>query len=369
MYSRKESLLRVGDNGRGETNIVLNATIRERTFTENDSVKLAAVRSTIVSDFHSSDAYIRAGIKLPGSYSKEPHKTYPVVFIIPGWGGTHYDILRTGTHTRYGMDIGKEKIFVYLNPETNTRYGLHAFVDSRVNGPWGKALAEEFIPYLQKNYRVNPKEYFVMGQSSGGYGALWLQLHYPETFSGCWAVSPDPVDFTEFTGINLYRHNANFFTDAEGMPVPFFFMNGTAMSTVKKIVAIEEFNGDGGQIQSFEAEFGIPDTNGRPLPLFDRNTGTINASVLEEWKRYDLGLFVQRHWKTLSTSLAGKVHVYAGSEDNFLLDRAVTALGKKAQSVDADIVAEIIPGANHWSIWSAGFTKMIQDSIDRRIGK
>ena len=294
------------------------------------------------------------------------------VGVIPGWGGTHFDAQSAGMRKRYGMSEGLPKIYVYLNPETQTPFGLHCFVDSRVNGPWGRALVEELQPYIRKTYHASAlaKETFVVGQSSGGYPALWLPLHYPKAFGGGWAVSPDPVDFSNFAGVELYAKNANMYKAADGSDIPFYIVNGKPLSTTKTIIDIENFEGDGGQYQSFEAEFGMPDKNGRPKQVFNRETGAVDAAVLKEWEPYDLGRYVQQHWSTLKDDLAGgKLHVYAGANDNFQLNKSVMAFEKKIREVNADIVVEIFPGADHFSMWSPAFTSRIQKEMDDLLSK
>lgn len=367
-YSHKNVLLHIND-GKGEAHIFLDKEAR-RAFIENDSLKQVALKSTILSGFRHEDIFIKAAVILPKEYDAHSSQTYPVVYIIPGWGGTHYDAMNKNVRKRYGIGMGEPKIYVYLNPETQTPYGLHAFVDSRVNGPWGKALVEEFIPYIQKKYRAatDPQKTFVMGQSSGGYPSLWLLLNYPKAFGGGWAVSPDPVDFSSFTGINLYAPGANFYKRSDGTDLPFFLLDGKFLTTNKKSAAIESFLDNGGQMQSFEAEFGLLGADGKPKQLFDRITGLINKQVVNEWRPYDLGMFVENHWKQLAPDLSGKkIHVYAGANDNFLLNRAVEAFKEKATKAGADVVAEIIPNANHWTIWSEDFTKRVQMEIDERI--
>lgn len=367
VYARKEALLYVDEKGAGEVTVQFQSVIPQRKFRETDRLKEITLKSRLLSGFRKKDIFMKAAIYLPASYLTSPTRTYPVVFVIPGWGGTHYDMMGNMPGQRYGMELGKEKIYVYLNPETQSPFGLHAFVDSRVNGPWGKALVEELVPYLEQNYRIvkDASQRFVMGQSTGGYGSLWLQLNYPDAFGGCWAVSPDPVDFTAFTCVNIYEPHVNFYTDKDGRERDFFIMNGKALATTRSFNALDVFLGDGEQQQAFEAEFGVPDKNGRPQLLFDRVSGKVNPAVVKSWEPYDLGLFIQKNGKKLEPRLTGKVHVYAGADDNFFLQNAVRAFGQKAKGTSA--IAELIPGADHWSIWSTVFTQRVQQEIDTRI--
>lgn len=369
LFSPKESLLYIDNEGRGELSIDLNAAIPERKFREQPLLKEVVYKSELLSDFRRKSIFMKAAVRLPASYYQDSNKIYPVVFVIPGWGGTHFDLQGAMPVKRYGMDQGKEKIYVYLNPETQSPYGLHAFVDSRVNGPWGKAFVKELIPYLQKQYRISPlpEQHFLVGQSTGGYGVLWLQLHYPEAFGGCWAVSPDPVDFSAFMGVDLYAQDANLFTDAAGKDRGTFFVGGKPMLTIRNMVKMESAIGDGEQLQAFEAEFGVPDGKGRPKQLFDHTTGKIDPTTVKAWSAYDLAKYVVKQRKQLAKQVMGKIHVYAGDKDNFLLHEAVSAFGKKALAAGVSVKAELIPNVDHWSIWAPAFTKRIQEEIDAKM--
>lgn len=339
-----------------------------RPFRETPQIKGISIKSEVVSAFRKQDSYIKAAIILPKNYDPQAPKPYSVVFVIPGWGGTQFDIYNPNINKRYGFGMGKDKIFVYLNPESSNPFGLHAFIDSRVNGPWGKALVEELIPYLSKNYRISSIEssFFLVGQSSGGYASVWLQTHYPKVFSGCWAVSPDPLDFQDFISINLYKES-NLYYDKKGQERPFFLMKGQYLSSIKKNVTFEYFLGNGGQMQSFEAVYGLPAPDGTPQMMFNRNTGEINPAVVNSWKMYDLSSFLENNRKQLMNDLKGKIHVFAGSDDNFFLNRSVEKFKERLTPLSLNATIEIIEKADHWSIWTEGFTKQMHQMIDAQI--
>lgn len=369
-YSRKNVLFEIKENTPTTIDIYLDREIKERPFKESDTLKLLQLKSQLLSKFHGKDVVVKGAVILPKAYIENPEKKFPVVYIIPGWGGTHYDAMGPGPRRRFAFEKGEPKIYVLLNPETQTRWGLHAFVDSKVNGPWGKALVEEVLPYMRKNYRVSEdvNKTFVIGQSSGGYPSLWLLLHYPKAFGGGWAVSPDPVDFSAFTGVNLYAPNANFYKSEKGDTLGFFLRNGKFLSTLYEAAKEEMFQGDGGQQQSFEAEFGSLDKDGKPKLLFDRKTGAVNKKVVDEWKEYDMAFYIQKNWKRLEKDLKGKIHVFAGSDDNFLLNKAVEAFKQKAQKAGVDATIGIIPGANHFTVWtSPGFIEEMHKEMDATV--
>lgn len=364
LYTRKEEVVKVEKGKPASVDLVLNSAIQEQPFKENDSTKMVKFLSPSLTSLKKKNTYIVAGLFLPPSYHKDKNRTYPVIFINPGWGGTHYQAMYDKVRELYGVGIGQEKVYVFLNPEAQTPYGLHAFVDSKVNGPWGTALVNEFIPYLVAHYRVdkNPKLHFLTGQSSGGYGSLWLALHFPAKFGGTWVTSPDPIDFSNFTGVNLYK-DKNFFFDNEGKERGFMKVNGQYTSTIKKVIQLERFEGDGGQYQSFEAEFGVPDAHGRPIELMDTQTGDIDPAVVKAWKDYDMALYTLAHVRELK-NLAGPVYIYVGSNDNFSLNQSANSFKAKTEKLGLNIKVIEVPEADHFSVRNAGMSRQMQSEID-----
>ena len=79
-------------------------------------------------------------------------------------------------------------------------------VNSAANGPYGDAIMRELLPYLEQKYRAIGQGWarFAYGGSTGGWEALAVQLFYPDDFNGVWAACPDPVDFRQYTNIDLY---------------------------------------------------------------------------------------------------------------------------------------------------------------------
>ncbi|MCJ0743588.1 alpha/beta hydrolase [Pedobacter montanisoli] len=350
LYTRKEVVALLDGGATAAPILTLSNVFPERKFNQSDLVKEVVFKSTLLTKFRGEPVFIKAGVVLPPSYQNNPSKKYPVVYIIPGWGGTHHNAYNKGQQQTYGIGKGEEKIYVFLNPETQTPYGLHAFVDSRVNGPWGTALVTELIPHLESQFNMSklPEHRLITGQSSGGYGVIWLALHFPDKFGGCWATSPDPIDFSNFTGVDIYKDD-NYFYDAQKKEREIFIINGKATSTLKKMAEKEQLEGDGGQGQSFEAEFGVPDKNGRPQELFNPLTGKINKAIANSWKPYDLALYVQHNWPKIKKEASNKIRIYAGENDNFLLQKSVIAFQEKIKTVGAQIYVEIVKGADHFN--------------------
>jgi hypothetical protein len=83
----------------------------------------------------------------------------------------------------------------------------------------------------------------------------------------------------------------------------------------------------GGQLDAFHATFGPVGRDGYPAPLWNPETGQIDADVAKHWREnYDLTAILQRDWPTLGPKLVGKLHVTMGTKDTFYLDAAARRL-------------------------------------------
>ncbi len=80
-------------------------------------------------------------------------------------------------------------------------------VNSANNGPYGDAIMQELIPYLEEHFRIirQPWARALIGGSTGGWESLALQLYHPEFFGGTWTGFPDPIDFRHYQLVNIYK--------------------------------------------------------------------------------------------------------------------------------------------------------------------
>lgn len=329
----------------GRVPLSIRQVYRARKFVDTDTVKLVDIESKLLSAFYGRPTRMRAGVILPRSFVRNPGKRYPVIYDIPGFGGDHFIALQMGQEV---TDVaGVDMMYVVLDP--TCRLGHHVFTDSENNGPRGRALVEELIPYIEKHYRglAVPTARFVTGHSSGGWSSLWLQITFPDFFGGTWSTAPDEVDFRDFQRANIYQPGVNFFVDETGKPRPMGRRNGKAAIFNKPFSDIEIVMGHGGQIGSCEAVFSPRGADGQPKPLFDRRTGLIDPAIAKFWERYDVRLFLDRKWPTLGPKLAHKLHVYVGGADTYYLEISAGMLKQSLARLGSDAVIDIIPGRDH----------------------
>ncbi|MBN2171718.1 MAG: hypothetical protein JW819_10415 [Candidatus Krumholzibacteriota bacterium] len=350
--------------------LVLDRIVPEERFEERLRARELVVESPLLSDFAGAPRFLRAAVILPASYIDDPERRYPTVYVIPGWGATHHAV-NWGDHQqrRYGMaDVGVDKVFVFLNPET--RRGHHGFADSDNCGPWGRALVEEMIPAVEARYRVirDHETRFLAGQSSGGWGALWVQIHYPEAFGGAWAASPDYVDFRRFAGVDLAAPGANLYVDEAGRerPAERDPATGAVVLTRREAWRREALIGEGGQWGSFEAVFGPRGEDGEPRPLFDRATGAVDPVTAAAWERYDLGRILRARWPELAPRLAGRLHVVAAADDPWGLAEPLALLAADLAAMDADVDIRILATGAH-DVWTDETRRRMHAEMDARV--
>jgi hypothetical protein len=339
----------------------LDQVYQESAFKETDRVKLVEIDSPLLTAFHRRPTRLRAGVVLPASFADNPQRRYPIIYEIPGFSGTHRGAF--GAALRKATDVaGVEMLYVMLDP--SCRLGHSVFADSANNGPCGRALIEELIPAIEQRYRAlgSPATRFVTGHSSGGWSSLWLQVAYPDHFGGVWSTAPDPVDFRDFQRVNIYE-DANVFSDAAGKARPIARRNKQPVLFFKGFSDMEEVMGHGGQLGSFEAVFSPRGPDGRPLPLWDRQTGAIDPQVARTWEQFDIRLVLERGWQALAPRLAGKLHVYMGEEDTFYLEGATRRLGESLRRLGSDAVVELFPGKDHGSLMTSELRGRIQKEM------
>ena len=145
------------------TQFLIDRLVRTREFKETGWTKLLQMRSRLLSKFHNRDVTMQAAVTLPKSYHDEPDRRYPTIFIIPGFGGTHYRGVRNEPVTE-GNDEGVEFIRVLLDP--SSPLGHHVFADSANNGPVGQALIDRggVVNIFFKVFNV-PRDLFAVAES------------------------------------------------------------------------------------------------------------------------------------------------------------------------------------------------------------
>ena len=277
---------------------------------ETASIKRVSFQSRLLSAFWGRPILMHAAVVLPPGYGADPKRCYSAVYHVHGYGGDSEEALAAAPVLLKAMAVGRRAPFVHVFLDGSFPTGHTAFADSVNNGPWGRALTEELIPYLESQYALDPRPglRFLTGHSSGGWSTLWLQVTYPDFFGGTWSTSPDPVDLRSFTGVNATPGSTdNFYVKADGVtPRNLVREGGKNIASLEQFAKQEQVQGDyGGQFASFEWVWSPRGEDGRPMPLFDRATGRLDPAVLKAWQAYDIRRTLETHWPVAGNALAG----------------------------------------------------------------
>lgn len=314
--------------------------------------------SPALTAFWGRPIHMRGRVLLPPGYDAKAKTTYPTVYYTQGFGGNNNRVIGVLVGVYAAMAKGEMPPMIWVFLDESSPTGTTEFADSVNNGPWGVALTTELIPQLEKTYRMDarPDGRFLQGHSSGGWATLWLQTRYPKIFGGTWSTSPDPSDFHDFTGVDLYAPHANVYRKPDGTPYPLVRDHGKVLATFQQFAELERVMGPyGGQMASFEWVFSPKGKDGRPEQMFNRDTGDVDPAVVDYWRdHYDIAWRLEHNWPALKPELNGKIHLYVGTADTFYLDGAAHKLKAVLDSLHAKSDIRFIPDRTHFDLYRIG---------------
>ena len=175
-------------------------------------------------------------------------------------------------------------------------------------------------------------------------------------FGGTWSLAPDPSDFHDFLGVDLNASNANLYVRPDGTAYPVVRDNGQVFATIEQYAKAERVMGAyGGQLTSFEWVFSPRGADGRPVPMFDRDTGVVDQSVVTYWRdNFDIAWQLAHNWPALRPHLDGKIRVIIGTEDNYYLDASARRLKTVLDDLGANAQVTFLDGRDHNDIYRIG---------------
>ncbi len=320
------------------------------------------LRSPVLTKFWGSPRQIEAWVILPPGYDAQKSEKYPTAYWTHGFGGGIDYALVQGLALRKRMEAGTMPPMIWVMLDESCPEGTHEFADSVNDGPWGTALTTEFIPYLEHKYRMDPRRdaRFLNGHSSGGWATLQLEVNYPQIFGGTWSTSPDPSDFHNFTGPDLYAPHANAYHKPDGTPWPIMRDKGKVVATLEQFTKLEDVLGPyGGQIRSFDWVFSPKAAGGAPEPMFDHVTGEVHPAVVAYWRdHYDLAHIAETHWAERGRLLKGRIHLFVGTADTFYLDGSARLFEQVLNRLGGDPHFTYIPDRTHFDLYGVGADRM-----------
>jgi hypothetical protein len=132
--------------------------------------------------------------------------------------------------------------------------------------------------------------------------------------------------------------------------------HGKVIATLEQFAKLEAVLGPyGGQISSFDWVFSPRSDGGGPEPMFDRQTGAVNAKVVQYWHdHFDLANIVETTWPRRGPMLKGRIHLFVGTADTFYLDGSAHLFEARLKKLDADPHFTYIPDKTHFDLYNVG---------------
>ncbi|KAI0799017.1 Alpha/Beta hydrolase protein [Xylaria sp. FL0064] len=344
-------------------------------YADTELLKYVKIKSRKLSEFWGRDMYVGANVLLPAGYdTTDKHTRYPVLYDQNHWtGGDGAYGYSYNTAFSAAWDKGvipgingtadrpAPKLIIVAFRHEAPYYDDSYGVNTANLGPYGDAINDELIPYLDKKFNTIAQPYARIqdGGSTGGWISAASLIFRPDLFGACFSSYPDSLDFHMHQAIALYS-NKNAYEYANGTQIGSIrtFQNDTEiiLATTAQENHWELVFGTSSrsslQWDVWNAVFGIQGLNGYPLEPWDKVTGEIYPESVEFWKPMDLSNYISSNWanaKNLGEVLRGRIYIYVGTHDNYYLNGGVAEFEKNVNGLGGANWANvtITPGQTH----------------------
>ncbi len=178
-------------------------------------------------------------VYLPPDYETS-QRSYPVLYLLHGMGDDQTGWIQFGELLRItdnAIKNGTATAMIIIMPDANTeKIGYF----NSINNDWRYEdfFFEEFMPFVEKTYRIKSKKRFraIAGLSMGGGGSFMYALHRPDLFSSACPLSayvgPLSVKDAKET-LTKYFNEINF---DEDKLIP-YYENHNAISLIENLPA------------------------------------------------------------------------------------------------------------------------------------
>ncbi|MGH9486845.1 MAG: alpha/beta hydrolase-fold protein [Terriglobales bacterium] len=324
---------------------------------DTEWVKRIKIQSPMLTKFWGHPIFMGATVLLPKGYAAHPKQTYPVVYIQGHFNlrppyGFNPTPSRPNARSAYmrqvfGLETGYQFYqewtsasfprMILVTFQTPTPYYDDSYtVNSANSGPYGDAIMQELIPYVETHFRIDRKASARMltGGSTGGWESMNLMLKHPDFFGGTWTLYPDPLDFHHFQMVDAYNDTNAFWAPGLGpwLKTPRYMSrepDGQPLVNYEQMSQAEAVEGSdcrsGQQLCAFFASWGPISSEGYPVPFWNLRTGVINHQAVDYARDhgFDLTAYMKKNWPTLGPKIVNKIHVYVGDMDTYYLNLGV----------------------------------------------
>jgi enterochelin esterase-like enzyme len=137
-------------------------------------------------------------VYLPPSYTEEPNRHYPVVYMLHGftdndsqWFGWEEHWINLHQVIDAALEYGQTKEMIIVMPNAYNRFMGSMYSSSVTIGDWETFVSKELVEYIDANYRTitDVQSRGLAGHSMGGYGTIRLGMKYPDVYSVIYLLS------------------------------------------------------------------------------------------------------------------------------------------------------------------------------------
>jgi S-formylglutathione hydrolase FrmB len=224
-------------------------------------------------------------------------------------------------------------------PDCRTCLGGSQYVNSTATGPYEDYVIKEVIPWAREKF--HSEHLGILGQSSGGFGALHLAMSHPRLFEAVGSSAGDMSFPLLFMGDfpKAARHMRGF-----GGPDSFirkvledrstelgpFDLNGASLLVLAMAACYSPRANEPGA-------FDLP---------FDLETGALLPEVWQRWLAFDPLERLDRPEVQEGLRALRSLHLTASTSDEFYLDLAARQFARKARALKIPIRHEESPGGH-----------------------
>ena len=237
---------------------------------------------------------------------------------------------------------------VVVMPDCYTSLGGNQYVNSPGVGLYADYLVRELVPFVSSELKVIRDAFGrgVFGKSSGGYGALYHAMHYPETW-GAAASHAGDVGFDLLfrpafpeTSQALLKYSG----DCERFIRAFWEskkLSGRDFTALMTLAMAASYDPD-------------PDQPGQIRLPFDLHTCELNAERWQQWLAFDPLNLVEKHAEALR-GLHG-LYIDVGSFDQYHIQYGTRSLVSKLQALGIEHQFEEFQGSHSGIDWRLDFS-------------
>lgn len=220
-----------------------------------------------------------------------------------------------------------------------TSLGGSQFINSPALGPYMDYLCDEVVPFVDARYPTlaDRDHRAIAGKSSGGYGAMVVPMHRPDTFGALASHAGDSL--FECSMLPRFPHIVRTLRDQ---------FDGSYEVLFAQMRQAPQFDfhrfGEAVEMYAYAAAYSPDphDPTAPPRMPFDLRTGRLIDDVWAEWLDHDPVRMVPRHADALRSMR--RIYLDAGRSDEAFLDLGAQAVSDELTAAEIDHTLELFEG-------------------------